>query len=232
MNNSVRRKATFSTCFLLMAILFTVCLIASNLFETKVFVLGSLSLTGGLVIFPVSYILNDCIVEVWGYRKARLVIWTGFAMNFFVMLMAQFVRLLPAAPFWDGGEHFNYIFALAPRITLASMLAFLSGSTVNALVMSKMKVRDNGRRFSARAILSTIAGESLDSLIFFPIAFWGMGIKDMLTLMVTQIVLKTLYEIIVLPLTILVVKKVKAYEGEDIYDSGISYNPFRLGDLE
>lgn len=231
MNNSVRRKATFSTCFLLMAILFTVCLIASNLFETKVFVLGSLSLTGGLVIFPVSYILNDCIVEVWGYRKARLVIWTGFAMNFFVMLMAQFVRLLPAAPFWDGGEHFNYIFALAPRITLASMLAFLSGSTVNALVMSKMKIRDKGRRFSARAILSTIAGESLDSLIFFPIAFWGMEIKEMLKLMLAQIVLKTLYEIIVLPVTMLVVKKTKAYEGEDAYDGNISYNPFKISDL-
>ena len=99
MNNSPKRTVSFSVCFLLMAILFNVCLIASNLFETKLFVLGAISLTGGVVIFPVSYILNDCIVEVWGYKKARLVIWTGFAMNFFVVLTAQLVRLLPAAPF-------------------------------------------------------------------------------------------------------------------------------------
>ena len=96
MNNSPKgRTVSFSVCFLLMAILFNVCLIASNLFETKLFVLGAISLTGGVVIFPVSYILNDCIVEVWGYKKARLVIWTGFAMNFFVVLTAQLVRLRP-----------------------------------------------------------------------------------------------------------------------------------------
>lgn len=149
MNNSPKgRTVSFSVCFLLMAILFNVCLIASNLFETKLFVLGAISLTGGVVIFPVSYILNDCIVEVWGYKKARLVIWTGFAMNFFVVLTAQLVRLLPAAPFWDGGAHFDYVFALAPRITLASMLAFVSGSSVNAWVMSRMKVASSGKRFS------------------------------------------------------------------------------------
>ena len=112
-----RQRVMLSVPFVLMAIVFNVCLIASNLFETKVFEAGPLALTGGVLIFPVSYIINDCIVEVWGYRKARLVIWTGFAMNFFVVVMAQIVRLLPAADFWDGGEHFDYIFALAPGVT-------------------------------------------------------------------------------------------------------------------
>lgn len=232
MNNSPKgRTVSFSVCFLLMAILFNVCLIASNLFETKLFVLGAISLTGGVVIFPVSYILNDCIVEVWGYKKARLVIWTGFAMNFFVVLTAQLVRLLPAAPFWDGGAHFDYVFALAPRITLASMLAFVSGSSVNAWVMSRMKVASSGKRFSLRAIVSTIAGETIDSLIFFPIAFWGLEADNMLKLMLTQIIVKTLYEIIILPVTMTVVKKVKKIEGEDVYDGHISYNPFKIGDL-
>ena len=129
------QRVMLSVPFVLMAIVFNVCLIASNLFETKVFSAGPLALTGGVLIFPVSYIINDCIVEVWGYRKARLVIWTGFAMNFFVVAMAQIVRLLPAAGFWDGGEHFDYIFALAPRVTVASLLAFLSGSTVNAWIL-------------------------------------------------------------------------------------------------
>lgn len=232
MNNSPKgRTVSFSVCFLLMAILFNVCLIASNLFETKLFVLGAISLTGGVVIFPVSYILNDCIVEVWGYKKARLVIWTGFAMNFFVVLTAQLVRLLPAAPFWDGGAHFDYVFALAPRITLASMLAFVSGSSVNAWVMSRMKVASSGKRFSLRALVSTIAGETIDSLIFFPIAFWGLEAGNMLKLMLTQIIVKTLYEIIILPVTMTVVKKVKKIEGEDVYDGHISYNPFKIGDL-
>lgn len=221
----------FSTCFLLLGIIFNVCLIASNLFETKLFTLWNISLTGGVIIFPVSYIINDCLVEVYGYRKSRLVIWTGFAMNFFVVLMAQIVRVLPDSPFWDGGEHFNYVFAMAPRVTLASLLAFVSGSTVNALIMSKMKVASKGRGFSLRAILSTIGGESVDSLIFFPIAFWGIGMTEMLRLMVTQIVAKTMYEIIILPVTNIVVRKLKSIEGEDVYDENISYNPFKISDL-
>lgn len=217
--------------FMLMAIIFNVCLIASNLFETKLFTVGGIALTGGVLIFPVSYIINDCLVEVYGYRKARLVIWTGFAMNFFIVAMAQIVRLLPAAPFWDGGEHFDYVFALAPRVTLASLLAFISGSTMNAFVMSKMKVASGGKRFPVRAIVSSVAGEAIDSLIFFPIAFWGIGTQDMFKLMVTQIVLKTGYEIIILPVTGLVVRKMKEREHIDTFDEGISYNPFKITDI-
>ncbi len=225
------QRQMLSVPFVLMAILFNVCLIASNLFETKIFTAGLITLTGGVIIFPVSYILNDCIVEVWGYKKARLVIWTGFAMNFFVVAMAQIVRLLPAADFWDGGEHFDYIFALAPRITLASLLAFLAGSTVNAYVMSKMKVASHGKRFSVRAVVSSVCGETVDSLIFFPIAFWGVGLEEMLKLMALQIFLKTAYEIVILPVTNLVVRKVKKHEGVDTFDMNISYNPFRITDI-
>lgn len=214
-----------------MAIMFNVCLIASNLFETKLFMAGPIALTGGVIIFPISYIINDCLVEVWGYRKARLVIWSGFVMNFFVVAMAQIVRLLPAAPFWDGGPHFDYVFAMAPRVTLASMMAFLCGSTVNAWIMSRMKVASKGRRFSFRAIVSSIGGETVDSLIFFPIAFWGLGAEDMVRLMLTQIVLKTLYEVIILPVTNVVVRRLKRFEGEDTFDEHISYNPFRIFDL-
>ena len=226
-----RQRVMLSLPFVLMAILFNVCLIASNLFETKIFTAGMLTLTGGVIIFPVSYILNDCIVEVWGYRKARLVIWTGFAMNFFVVAMAQIVRILPAASFWDGGEHFDYIFGLAPRVTVASLLAFLSGSTVNAYVMSRMKVASHGRRFSLRAIVSSVCGETVDSMVFFPIAFWGLAGDEMLRLMLLQIFLKTAYEVVILPVTNAVVKAVKKYEGADTFDTDISYNPFRISDI-
>lgn len=228
--NIVDRRA-LSVSFMLMAIVFNVCLIASNLFETKLFMVGNIALTGGVIIFPVSYIINDCLVEVYGYRKARLAIWTGFVMNFFVVAMAQIVRILPAAPFWDGGPHFDYVFAMAPRVTLASMLAFLCGSTVNAWIMSRMKVASRGKRFSVRAIVSSVGGETVDSLIFFPIAFFGLGVKEMASLMVTQIVLKTLYEIIILPVTGIVVRKLKKYENMDTFDDRISYNPFKIFDI-
>ena len=231
MQKNIVDRRTLSVSFMLMAIVFNVCLIASNLFETKLFMAGKIALTGGVIIFPVSYIINDCLVEVYGYRKARLVIWTGFAMNFFVVAAAQIVRLLPAAPFWDGGPHFDYVFAMAPRVTLASMLAFLCGSTVNALIMSKMKIRSKGRRFSVRAIVSSVGGETVDSLIFFPIAFFGLPAKEMLVLMITQIVLKTLYEIIILPVTNIVVRKLKKFENMDTFDDRISYNPFRIFDI-
>ena len=228
--NIVDRRA-LSVSFMLMAIVFNVCLIASNLFETKLFMVGNIALTGGVIIFPVSYIINDCLVEVYGYRKARLVIWTGFVMNFFVVAAAQIVRMLPAAPFWDGGPHFDYVFAMAPRVTLASMLAFLCGSTVNAWIMSRMKVASRGRRFSLRAVVSSIGGETVDSLIFFPIAFFGLSVKEMIVLMITQIVLKTLYEIIILPVTNIVVRRLKKFENLDTFDDRISYNPFRIFDI-
>ncbi len=215
-----------------MAVAFTVCLITSNLFATKVFSLGwGINLPGAVIIFPISYILNDCLSEVWGYRKARLVIWTAFAANLLVVLLGQVVVWLPAASFWDGGEHFDYMFNMAPRVAFASLLAFLAGSTLNAFVMSKMKVADQGRRFGVRAILSSVAGELLDSLIFMPIAFFGSPVKMLATMMVFQVSFKLVYEIVILPLTSYVVRRVKASEGIDVFDQGISYNPFKLSDI-
>ena len=226
-------KEKYSTTFLLMAVAFTVCLITSNLFATKIFTLGrGINLPGAVIIFPVSYILNDCLTEVWGYRKARLVIWTAFAANLFVVLIGQLVVWLPSASFWDGGEHFDYMFNMAPRVAFASLLAFLAGSTMNALGLSKMKVADKGKRFGVRAILSSVAGELLDSLIFMPIAFIGTPAKVLASMMLFQVSFKILYEIVILPVTALVVRRVKASEGIDVYDKGISYNPFKLADIQ
>ena len=121
--------------FMLLGILFNVCLIAANLLETKVIQIGPLTVTAGLLVFPISYIINDCMTEVWGYRKARLIIWTGFAMNFMVVGLGLIAVAIPAAPFWTGAAHFNFVFGLAPRIAVASMAAFLVGSFLNAYVM-------------------------------------------------------------------------------------------------
>ena len=215
-----------------MGIIFNVCLIAANLFETKVIDLFGLHITGGLLIFPISYIINDCICEVWGFKKARLIIWSGFIMNFFVVMMGLFAVWLPGAEEWDGEPHFNFIFGLAPRIALASFIAFLVGSFLNAYVMSKMKIASGGKNFSSRAIWSTIVGETGDSLIFFPIAFAGeMPVTLLLELMVIQIFLKSIYEVIVLPITIRVVKYIKKVEQVDTYDTDISFNIFKIKDL-
>ena len=124
------------------------------------------------------------------------------------------------------------MFNMAPRVALASLLAFLAGSTMNALVLSKMKIADNGRRFGVRAILSSVAGELLDSLIFMPIAFFGTPIKVLATMMLFQVSFKIIYEIVILPVTSYVVRRVKASEGIDVFDEGISYNPFKLADIQ
>ena len=225
-------KEKVSVPFMLLGILFNVCLIAANLLETKVIQIGSLTVTAGLLVFPISYIINDCIAEVWGFKKARLIIWSGFAMNFFVVALGLIAVAIPAAPFWEGEEHFDFVFGMAPRIVAASLMAFLVGSFLNAYVMSKMKVASQGRNFSARAIWSTVVGETADSLIFFPVAFGGViAWKELLIMMGIQIVLKSMYEVIILPVTIRVVKVIKKIDGSDVYDTNISYNVLKVKDI-
>ena len=217
---------------MLMGILFCVCLVASNLLGTKILQVGPFPLTAGVIVFPVSYILNDCIAEVWGFRKARLIIWMGFLRNCFVVAVGGIAAVIPAPPFWEGDEAFRFVFGLAPRIATASLTAFLVGSFLNAWVMSRMKLRHHERRFSLRAITSTLIGEGADSLIFFPLAFGGlMPASELAKMMVLQVTAKTLYEIIVLPLTTQVVKYIKRYEGVSAYDENISYNVFKVNDL-
>ena len=221
----IKQKQQVSVLFMLFSILFCVCLIAANVLETKQISVLGISLTGGLIVFPISYIINDCVCEVWGFKKARLLIWTGFAMNFFFVAMGALCDWIPGAPYWTNEAGFHAVFGLAPRVAAASFVA-------NAYVMSKMKLRDGGRHFSWRAILSTIAGESLDSLIFFPLALGGVvPTPELPKLMLWQVVLKTLYEVIALPLTIRVVKKLKQYEGEDVYDEGVNYSIWRIFSL-
>ena len=218
--------------FMLFCTLFCVCLITANVLETKQISLGPANFTGGLLVFPVSYIINDVVCEVWGYRRARLLIWMGFAMNFFFVIMAAIADFIPGADYWDRSEAFHSIFGLAPRIAAASFVAFLAGSFINAYVMSKMKMSSKGKNFSARAVLSTVFGELTDSIIFFPLAFsFVMPWEEMPSLVITQVVLKTLYEIVALPVTYRVVAYTKRHDDEDVYDYDISYNIFKIWKL-
>lgn len=224
-----KEKKTVSVLFMLFSILFCVCLITANVLETKQLSVGPFNITGGLIVFPISYIINDCVCEVWGYGKARMLIWIGFAMNFLFVTFGALCDLLPAAPYWDNEAGFHAIFGLAPRIAAASFVAFIIGSFVNAYVMSRMKISSGGRNFSARAILSTVYGETADSLIFFPLALGGVvPLRELPILIISQVVLKTLYEILVLPVTIRVVRATKHYEGEDVYDNNVNYSIWKI----
>ena len=210
---------------MLLSVTFCVCLILANLLATKQIQFGPLNLTTGVLVFPISYVVNDCISEVWGYRRAKLIIWTGFVMNFAFVLLAWLADMIPGAPYWSNQEGFHALFGLAPRVALASFVAFLVGSLLNAYVMSRMKVHDKGRRFSLRAIVSTIVGELSDSLIFFPVALGGIVPKENLLLMiVSQVLVKTMYEVLVLPITIRFVAWLKRTEGIDTYDENINYS--------
>ncbi|MBO8480358.1 MAG: queuosine precursor transporter [Bacteroidetes bacterium] len=228
----------FSTRFLVMAVVFAVCLITSNFFVPRVWQVGGLplQLSGAVLLFPISYIINDCLTEVYGYRKARLVIWLAFALSAFTAVMSGLVCLLPE-PFDEGSkpmaDSFNSLFGMVPRTTIASLLAFIAGSTVNAWILSRMKVATGGKAFGVRAVLSSVGGELVDSCIFFPFVFWGIMSPSVIAGMVfTQVVVKTLYEIVILPFTAWFVKRLKAREGVDTYDRDISYNPFKISDIQ
>ena len=229
--------SNFSKRFLVLTVLFIVCLITSNFFVPRVWQLGhtSLQLPGAVILFPVSYIINDCITEVYGYRKARFVIWLAFAISAFVALMSTLVCLLPE-PIEEGSKevarNFNSLFFMVPRSTIASLLAFIVGSNFNAFIMSKMKVGSKGKAFGLRAILSSVGGEFLDSCIFFPLALWGIVSPKLIpAMMLTQVCAKTLSEIIILPVTTWFVGYLKKKEGVDVYDENISYNPFKINDI-
>ena len=224
-----KTRVQVSVLFMLFSILFCVCLITANVLETKQMAFGPVTITGGLLVFPVSYIINDCVCEVWGFRRARLLIWVGFAMNFLFVMFGALADAIPGAPYWTGESGFHAVFGLAPRVAGASFVAFLAGSFINAYVMSRMKLSQGGRHFSVRAVASTVFGETADSVVFFPLALSGVvPVSQMPSLIISQVVLKTLYEVVALPLTVRVVRFTKRHEGEDVYDNGISYNIFNV----
>lgn len=225
-------KNKVSVLFMLTGILFATCLLISNILASKIMMIGSWSAPAGVLIFPLAYIINDVMVEVWGFQKARLIIWTGFGVNVLAVLFFSLGIAVTSAPFWQNQEAFATVLGSTPRIVGASMLAYLMGSFLNAFVMSKFKVISKGKGFSVRAILSTLAGEGADSFIFITIAFAGIfPLKVLLIMVGTQALIKTVYEIAVLPFTILVVNKIKKLEGIDTFDVSVSYNPFRFKEI-
>lgn len=231
-NNEVKRSVTIP--YMVLAVTFVVCIIVANLTEIKTVDLGWFTITAGVIVFPVSYIINDCVVEVYGFARARLMIWLGFIMSLAVALTLQLAIILPGSSEWKGQEAMETVYGAVPRIMAASFVAFLSGSMINAYVMSRMKAMRNGRpgAFGVRAIVSTIGGEGVDSVIFFPIAFGGvLPVSTIISLIVTQTLLKTLYEIVILPVTVRVVRYIKRLEGGEVTDTDTDYRWWKITKL-
>lgn len=225
-------KNKVSVLFMLAGILFAACLLVSNILASKIMMVGPWSAPAGVLVFPLAYIINDVIAEVWGYRKARLIIWAGFGVNLLAVLFFSLGIVATPAPFFGSQEAFATVLGNTPRIVAASLLAYLVGSFLNAYIMSRFKVLTRGKGFSVRAIVSTLVGEGADSLIFITVAFAGIFPAGVLfTMVLTQAIIKTVYEIAVLPLTVWVVGKVKKLEGEDVFDDAVSYNPFKLSEV-
>ena len=223
--------------FDLIMVAFVVVLVCSNLIgpakaaTLKLPVIGPVTFGAGVLFFPISYIFGDVLTEVYGYARARRVIWTGFAALIFAAIMAAVVIALPPAPTWPNQHIYEVAFGNTWRIAGASMIAYFCGEFVNSYVLAKMKVRSEGRDMSWRFVASTIAGEAVDSSLFYPLAFLNSGIMPndlVVTLMISQFFAKTLVEIVFLPLTVRIVTALKRAENEDYYDRTTDFNPFKL----
>lgn len=201
-----------------------------NMLVLKITRIGPFSFSGAVVFFPITYILSDVLTEVYGFRRARRVIWMSFAAQLYAATMSWIVLNMPPSP--DRMEiqhHFEAVFGAVPRVFAASLLAFLVGDFVNSIILARRKVIDQGRRFWKRAILSTVAGQAADSIIFYPLAFAGRwSWNEIFTIMVTQYTLKVLIEVLGVPLITQIVVFLKRAEGVDHYDVDTKFNPFGL----
>jgi len=216
---------------------FVVILVCSNLIgpakiaQLQVPVLGAVTFGAGVLFFPISYVFGDVLTEVYGYARSRRVIWAGFAGLAFASIMAWVVVALPPAPFWQNQQAYEIAFGSAWRVAAVSMIAYFCGEFVNSFVLAKMKILTAGRWLWTRTIGSTLFGEGVDSLIFYPLAFYGTGIipNDKLPMvMLAQFVAKVSVEVVFTPVTYAVVGFLKRAENEDYYDRDTQFTPFTL----
>ena len=208
---------------------FVTILIVSNVASSKILLLGPFTFDGGTILFPVSYIFGDVLTEVYGYAKARRVIWTGFFMTIIAALVFYIVGILPAAPGWTGQAAYEQILGVVPRIVLGSVVAFIAGEFANSYIMARMKVEMKGKQLWIRTIGSTLIGEGLDTGIFVLIAFSGIFSPNLLwTIMISNYIFKVGIEAVFTPVTYAIVGFLKRSEKEDYYDRKTDFNPFTL----
>lgn len=218
-----------SPLFLIIACLFVTCLLLSNIIAGKLITVFGWVLPGAVILFPLTYIFGDVLTEVYGFRKARLVIWTGFGANLLMVLVFALIIYIPSPGFFEGQEAFALVLGMAPRVVLASLLAYFIGELTNAFILSRMKIMTAGKWLWARTIGSTLIGEGIDTVVFITIAFWTLVPTEvLLQMMLFQYIFKVSYEILATPLTYLAVGKLKNQEGLDTFDHNVKYNPFQI----
>jgi uncharacterized integral membrane protein (TIGR00697 family) len=228
---STQEPQPISTWFVAITAVFVTSLITANIIAVKLVAVGSLVFPAAVVIFPVSYIFGDILTEVYGYRRARQVIWLGFLCNLLAVIAIYLGQILPPAGFWQGQSAYQQILGYTPRLLLASFIAYLVGEFANSIVLAKMKIATQGRWLWTRTIGSTLVGEGLDSLVFISLAFFGaIPTSGLAAAILTQWLLKSAYEALVTPLTYLVVAFLKRKEGLDYFDYDTRFNPLRIGD--
>lgn len=221
-------KKTVTPLYMFFGVLFVTCLLLSNIAASKMIMIGPWAVTAGILIFPIAYIMSDVIAEVYGFKKARNIMWLGFAMNAFMVLYFMLAIAIHPPVWFEGQSAFATVLGSTPRLFVASLTAYVCGAFLNAAVISKMKVLTKGKGFSIRAVVSTIIGESVDSTLFITIAFIGILPKAaLLPMIITQLIMKTVYEIVVLPFTSVLVRKVKKVEKLDTFDTGVKYGLFK-----
>lgn len=211
------------------AVLFAATLLISNTLDTKLFMLGSLALPAGIILFPLAYLFGDILTEVYGYNASRKVIWSGFAALTLMVVFYELASILPPAPFWKNQESFDATLSQVPRIVAASMVAYLCGEFVNSYVVAKMKVKMAGRKMWLRFLVSTLVGQFVDTIVFIGIAFTGVfAFSELISIAVSAWLVKVGWETLALPATLLAVKWIKKVENEDYYDTNTNFNPFIL----
>jgi queuosine precursor transporter len=207
---------------------FVAILLLSNLIgASKLATLGGYTFGAGILFFPLSYVIGDVLTEVYGYANARRCVWMGFGALIFMAFMSTVVVAMPPAAGWDGQAAYESVFGSTWRIVAASVLAFWAGEFVNSFVLARMKVWTKGKHLWSRTIGSTIFGQAVDSAIFYPVAFLGTWSNtQVLTVMLTNWLLKVLWEALLTPVTYAVVGWFKAREGVDVYDQDTDFSPF------
>lgn len=226
-----RFQQQHSTWFVVVVAVFITCLLIANIIAVKLVNIFGLTVPAGIIIFPISYICGDVLTEVYGYRRARQVIWLGFGCNLLAVIAIWAGQVLPGAVFWDAQPAYERILGFTPRLLIASFCAYLLGEFANSFVLAKMKLMTQGRWLWTRTIGSTIVGEGLDSLIFVSIAFWGIiPAAGLLSAIVTQWLFKVAYEALATPLTYAAVGFLKRQEGIDVFDRDTSFNPLALAE--
>jgi uncharacterized integral membrane protein (TIGR00697 family) len=214
---------------LVMAAFVTVLLCANLIGASKVARIGPLTFGAGVLFFPLSYVFGDVLTEVYGYARARKVVWAGFGAMAFASVMSWVVLAFPPDPGWPHQEAFQTVFGNTPRIVLASLVAYFCGEFANSYTLARLKVRTEGRRLWLRTIGSTIIGEGVDSLLFYPLAFLGVWAPELVaTVMVTNYLVKVGWEAAITPVTYRIVGFLKRAEAEDYYDRDTDFTPFSL----